>query len=59
MRLTIDIEPGSSPVAGRLTGPGTDVPFTTWVGLLGALQDACAERPAEALIPDSEAPCPD
>ena len=54
MRLTIDIEPGSSPVAGRLTGPGTDVRFTTWVDLLGALQQACAENDE-----GSEAQCPD
>lgn len=42
VRIVIDLDGGAEPIAGRVRGPAVDERFSSWLGLLGALQLATA-----------------
>ena len=45
-RVTLELLPGSDPIAGTITGPDGDVtPFSGWMELVGAVDRVHAPTP--------------
>jgi hypothetical protein len=40
LRVCVEFEPGADPIGGRLSWGNGDRPFTGWLGLIAALENA-------------------